>query len=206
VYPCGRDTAGWWSGNAGFYWADGVWIPYIWQGEWFNSCGCGATGCYLCRPRCAAYLPGPVASVSEVVVDGSIVAAWRVFDQQWLVRTDGECWPLCQDFNASTLTFKVTYKQGVVVPDVILDAAGVLACEYAKACLGMECQLPSRVVNIARQGVTVSLQDIDTLLEEGFTGITSVDQIIRQANPHRLPGRTRVFSFDTQVARQVTSP
>lgn len=207
VYPCGRDTAGDWFGNAGYFWSDGVFVPYIWQGEWFNAaCGCGLSNCWLCKPRCAVYLPGPVASVASVIIDGATIAAaaWRVLDEQWLVRTDGECWPLCQDYNAVDLSFQVTYSRGITVPPVVLDAAGVVACEYAKACLGQECQLPSRVVNIARQGVTVSLQDIDTLLRDGFTGISTVDQVIRQINPNRLTSQTRLFSFDVPVARTVT--
>jgi hypothetical protein len=86
-----------------------------------------------------------------------------------------------------------------------MSAAKTLAGEYAKACLGQDCQLPSRVVNIARQGVTVSLQDIDTLLRDGFTGIVTVDQVIHQLNPHSLKSRTRLYSPDVQNARVITS-
>lgn len=207
VYPCGRDGYG--EGGAwGYWWNDGVFIPYIWNGQWFNAvCGCGGIGCLSCRPRCAAYLPGPVLSVSEVIVDGETISEdeYRVYDQQWLTRVgEHDCWPACQDYNAETLKFQVTYTRGTEVPQIVLDQAAVIACEYAKACLGQECALPSRVVNIARQGVTVSLQDIDALLRDGFTGITTVDQVIRQFNPGLLKGRTRLYSPDVPVARMIT--
>jgi hypothetical protein len=211
VYPCGRDCSG--DGAWGWWWDFGTWVPYIWQGQWFNACGCGTPGCHACKPKCAAYLPGPVSSIVQVTLNGEIMdpAEYRVYDQQWLTRLptseeDGHpCWPRCQDYNDVQLAFEVIYNRGTPVPAALRLAAGTLAGEYAKACLGQECQLPSRVVNIARQGVTVNLTDIDTLLRDGFTGITSVDQIIAALNPHRLKGRTRLFSYDTQVARMITS-
>lgn len=206
VYPCGRDG---WDGGAGawgYWWNDGVFVPYIWQGQWYNAICCGGIGCYSCRPRCGALLPGPVLSVATVIVDGATIdpSEYRVYDQQWLTRLGNECWPACQDYNNENLKFAVTYTRGTAVPAIVLDQAGVLACEYAKACLGLECQLPSRVVNIARQGVTVSLQSIDEVLENGFTGITSVDQVIAKINPGRLKGRTRLYSPDIPVARMIT--
>lgn len=208
VYPCGRDG---WDGGAGawgYWWNDGVFVPYIWQGQWYNATCCGGVGCYTCRPRCSALLPGPVLNVATVIVDGATIdpSEYRVWDQQWLTRIGDECWPACQNYNAETadLRFAVTYTRGTEVPQVALDAAATIACEYAKACLGQECQLPSRVVNIARQGVTVSLQDIDALLRDGFTGITTVDMVIRQLNPGLLKGRTRLYSPDIPVARVIT--
>lgn len=212
VYPCGRDCSGGeWGGAWGYWWSDGAFVPYIFAGQWYNAvCGCDGIGCYACRPKGAAYLPGPVQEVVSVIVDGTTIdpANYRVWDQQWLTRIhddDGtEHWPACQDYNARDLKFEVTYIRGSAIPQVVLDAAGVVACEYAKACLGQDCQLPSRVINVARDGVTVSMQDVDQLLQFGLTGITAVDQIIVQVNPNRLRGRTRLYSPDVQVARMIT--
>lgn len=209
VYPCGRDCYGdaW-----GFWWSDGVFVPYIFNGQWFNAvCGCDGIGCFACKPKGAAYLPGPVQEVVSVIVDGTTIdpSTYRVWDQQWLTRItdsngDTDHWPICQDYNKQDLKFQVTYIRGTPIPQVVLDAAAILACEYAKACLGLECQLPSRVVNIAREGVTVTLQSIEELLRSGLTGVTAVDQIIVQVNPHRLRSRTRLYSPDVPVARVIT--
>jgi hypothetical protein len=168
---------------------------------------------------CQVFLPGPVAAVLSVEVDGEVVDpnTYRVDNGIWLVRTrtqaededqDPPCWPMFQNYNfdSGEHTFFVTYQQGQAVPQPLLRAAGELACEYAKACLGLPCRLPSRVTSIARQGVTITASDIDALLDRGLTGITTVDQLIRSYNPGGLWVRTRVSSPDTEIIRETTWP
>lgn len=206
VRPCGRH----WSNTDTGLWTldpqDGHWTPYIMDGQW-NNCLCGTSPC-CCEPSCQVRLPGPVLEVTEVLVDGVAVAdsAWRVDNRQWLVRTDGDCWPDCSDMDVDSGTglFQVTYLRGKAVPPPLAVAAGTLACEFAKACLGSACRLPQRVTTIARQGVTVQLVDVDRLLDRGLTGITEVDQVITALNPNGLKGRPRLYSPDIDSVRQVT--
>jgi hypothetical protein len=157
------------------------------------------------------WLPGPVASipVTGVSVDGDIVSvdAWRVDDGHWLVRTDGECWPDCQDYsvdNGADNTFQVTYYKGLAVPSILERAAGELACEWIKACQGAACRLPQRVQSVVRQGVTISMVDVDTILRQGWTGVDTVDQVIAQFNPYGLRSRMKISSPDDPVTRIVT--
>lgn len=206
VRPCGR-SCGSCGGGAGWYWSDGTWVPYIFNGVWRNCYGgCGAGWC-TCEPWCQVYLPTPVASIPATGVsqDGEIVPvdAWRVDNGQWLVRTDGECWPFCQDYNADSGegVFSVTYYQGLPVPSPLQRAAGELACEYAKACTGAECRLPSRIQSLTRQGMTVSMVDVDMLLEKGLTGITTVDQLIRTFNPYGLTSQMKISSPEIDTVR-----
>ena len=209
VRPCGRECG---NCGSGWYWTDGTWQPYIFNGEWFNCvCGAGSAGCCTCAPRCQVYLPGPVASIpiTGVSVDGEVVSAdsYRVDNGMWLVRTDGDCWPECQDYNVDNgevNTFQVTYNVGLPVPSILANAAGELACEWAKSCAGQPCRLPQRVQSIVRQGVTISMVDVDTLLGKGWTGITTVDQVIAMFNPYGLKSRMRVSSPDAPVSRIVT--
>jgi hypothetical protein len=219
VRPCGKYCGG--SGTMGYIWNDGLfspWTPYILNGQWRNCyCGCGSgsgPGCCSCEPDCQVYLPGPVASIAEVTQDGILVpaSAYRVDDGKWLVRTDGECWPECQDysvdaglnvFNDNTMT--VTYSRGEPVPQALLDAAGTLACEFAKACTGGPCRLPGRLSTIARQGVQLTFQNIDFLTANMFTGIPEVDQIIKAFNPYGLARPMRLYSPDLPVTRQTTT-
>jgi len=146
--------------------------------------------------------------VSGVSVDGEIIPvdSWRVDDGHWLVRTDGECWPDCQDYNVDegAGSFSVTYFKGLAVPSVVLRAAGELACEWAKSCMGQPCRLPQRIQSIVRQGVTISMVDIDTLLARGLTGVDTVDQIIAQINPYGLRSAMRISSPDQPAIRIVT--
>ena len=135
--------------------------------------------------------------------------AWRVDNGQWLVRTDGDCWPQCQDFDtdAGDTFFQVTYFKGIPVPSVLAQAAGELACEWAKSCLGAPCRLPQRVTSLSRQGVSVSLPDVSQLLEHGLTGVPTVDQLIRSFNPYGLTSAMGIASPDWPPStRTVTFP
>ena len=210
IRPCGRTQE---PRLSGWYWSEGTWAPYIFNGVWRNCAGCNASyGCCPCEPRCQVWLPAPVHSIpaTGITQDGVIVPvdAWEVQDGEWLVRTDGDCWPVCQNYNVATTevdTFEVTFYRGKEVPSVLLRAAGELACEYAKSCIGAACRLPQRMTSVSRQGVSVSLADVDMMLNKGFTGITTVDQVIRSFNPYSLPSRMGIASPDWPPSARVTT-
>lgn len=180
----------------------GPWmIPWIDAGVWRN-CGC-AGGC-SCSAPCEIAIPGPVAAIDEVRVDGVILdpSAYRLDSLrgiQVLVRTDGECWPDCQDMAADIDepgTFAVTYQRGRNVPRAGQLAAGELAGEFAKACQGGDCALPQQLASLSRNGVEVQVVNPTDVLENGLTGIANVDLWIRAVNPYRKPARSRVGSPD----------
>jgi hypothetical protein len=209
VRPCGRQCNDCPSGWA--YDGYGSWQPYVWNGVWKN-CVCGGLAC-SCDPACQVYLPGPVHSITSVQLGGETLpatGAYFVLDQQWLVRSDTTaCWPLCADQNlqpGDPNVFEVTYLRGREVPVALAQATSTLACEYAKACMGQVCRLPSRVASIARQGVTISMVDIAEILKNGLTGLWELDQLIMAYNPYGMKGRTRFYSPDLQEPRQVTWP
>jgi hypothetical protein len=203
--------------NKGFsnfgYWFDGGWMPFIWNGQWYNSplgCGCSGFCCCGTRPFTEVWLPGPVAGISQVVVGGLIVdpSAYRVDDAQWLVRQDGNTWPVLQDYNVaagSLNSWEVTLFRGTPVPPSLSTAAGVLACEFLKACAGGECRLPGYVQSIIRTGVEVQMVSLADALKLGFTGLAEVDMVIRSFNPNGLTHRLRLYSPDTQVNRITTT-
>lgn len=218
VRPCGRQCSNCPSGW--FYdWDGGTWAPYIWNGEWRN-CWCGGNGpggCCTCDPDCQVYLPGPVQSIVSVRVDGASLPVsgasgfnYFVLDQQWLIRTDTtECWPLCADQNlgpGDPNAFEVTYLRGLPVPDILADAVGIFACEYAKACAGIDCRLPARIQNISRQGISISVASIEEVLKNGLTGLWEVDQVIMHVNPFGVKHRPRFYSPDLPEGRQISWP
>jgi hypothetical protein len=218
VRPCGRYCSELGSGGLGtygYFWSEGTWLPYIFNGEWRNCwCGCnGSPGCCGCNVDCQVYLEGPVNNIISVTVDGETIDpnTYRVDNGVWLVRTHDEstsdCWPMFQNFNKSSGegTFIVTYQKGLAVPGPLQRAAGELACEFAKACTGADCRLPSRASSISRQGVSISQVSVDLLLEKGLTGITTVDQIIRTYNPYGLTSPMRVVSPDFPERTRVTT-
>jgi hypothetical protein len=215
--PCGDGCHGggymtypvYMDGNAGA--SGATWIPFIDAGGTWRNCAC--LGACTCKARCEVWLPGPVASVSEVVVDGVIVppTAYRIDNGNILVRQDGECWPKCQDFNLSAVdpdtenTFVVTYQRGVPVPVAGQVAAGMMACDFAKSCT-TGCKLPGNLASLTRQGVEVTVADPTEDVNAGLTGIPFVDQWIRSVNPNRLSSRSRVSSLDINLPREVTTP
>lgn len=150
---------------------------------------CHVHGC--CCVRSAVDLPGPVVSVSEVVIFGEVLdpSTYQVEDYRYLVRLDG-VWP--QEVT-------VTYVQGFPPPAGAGMVVMELACEIAKAmCNDSDCRLPQRIASKTRQGITVNFPEF----EEGRTGLPMVDMWIVAARSPRQP--PRVFSPDLPVHREIT--
>ena len=179
---------------------------YIQNGVWHNA-GCRGINC--CGATCEVQLPRTV-SITSVSVDGATVSptAYRVDNGSLLVRTDGACWPQCQDFDASTGTgvFSIVGVFGRVVPQEALDAAALLACEIGKAAAGQPCRLPQRMQSLSRQGVTVQFPAVNSYLDRGLTGLNEVDQLVVQFNPARLAQAPQVLSMDQSPIRMTTWP
>ena len=214
VRPCRRDCE---DCPTGWYWSYGQWVPYIAGGVWRN-CWCGfGPGCGSCNASCQAWLPGPVESVTEVVLNGAIVDpnTYRLDKADgayWLVRnrpdeTSDDCWPDCQNFDHTTGeddTWYVTYDKGLPVPASLTTAAGTLALEWARGCVGATCRLPGRLQNLTRQGISVSMVPLDQLYKYNLTGLPEVDQIIVALNPNGIKGRPRISSVE--LSKRVRYP
>jgi hypothetical protein len=212
VRPCRTECAGdgietfWGRGPYPYLSGGGSWVPMLVAGKWFNvSCGgCGLISGCTCGPdkSYSIELPGPIASINEVNVDGQTVdpVAYRVDNSRWLIRTDGGTWPWCQDFSLPTGeagTWDVDYMRGLAVPEGGQLAAGRLACELAKAnCGDSSCQLPKRLQSITRQGVTVAMIDSMEDVDKGRTGIWLIDSWVSSVNMPVHQGGS-VYSVDT---------
>lgn len=162
--------------------------PFLFAGRWFNA-GCSVACCG--QSACAVVLRGPVHSVDEVLVGEETIPAssYRVdvTGGVWLlVRTDGQCWPVCQTVTAEsgeTGAFSVTYGQGRALPIALQVATAMLACEYASALAGGPCKLPAKMTRLSRQGVEVELEPPEP--DDGKTGIREVDAVVASLNPGR---------------------
>jgi hypothetical protein len=186
VRPCAGCTGndlprltGWRPFNPVRY-ADG-WVNNGCCGDcWRDSCACDARG-YPTLP-----LPNrPVSGVTQVWLDGvDLTADVRIDEYGYLVRTDGEGWPCCQNMLGDPTVvgddgWEIEYQFGVTPPPEGKFAAAVLACELAKSCVpNSGCRLPTGVSQVTRQGVTVSFERVVSIAAgEGF-GIPEIDMFI----------------------------
>lgn len=206
--PCRDDC-----GGGGFYddfgppWTAQYWPqPALIGGLWFNlTCGSCSSGCSCSRVP-EVRLPAPVYDITEVVIDGTVLAssAYRLDNNRLLVRTDGGDWPRCNDLSADSGagTWSVTARFGEPLPDGAELAMGQLACEIAKAADGGDCKLPAGLQQLVRQGVTISYPDVGELLRNGRTGLYLVDMFVATWNPAGLRQRSRVYRVDAPTVRK----
>jgi hypothetical protein len=166
--------------------------------------GCGCSAACQCSPSQIA-LPGPVQSVTSVQIDGvTLNPTDYLLQGNYLVRASPNEWPASQNLAlplGQADTWAVTYVVGAPLPAALLNAAGEYACEVAKAMTGGQCQLPNRVQQVTRQGVTVEYVDTSDYLDKGLTGLSNVDAVIKALNPHGLPAPLRVLSPDVPQLR-----
>lgn len=168
---------------------DGAWTNFACALHGLHPCGCSSAA--------VLRLPGEVAQVDEVWLNGQVFTDWRLLGDGSMVRTDAGTWPLTQDLTQppdGDSAFAVTYVPGIVPSSAGLAAAGMLAYEYVKACTGDKCRLPSSVTAIVRQGV--SMDFAEGLFVNGVTGLREVDAYIMSVNPRHAHRPTTVWSPD----------
>jgi hypothetical protein len=100
---------------------------------------------------------------------------------------------------------EVTYTYGTPPPTAGKAAARILAIELVKLYEGDDtCALPQRVTSVTRQGVTYTILDNQSFIDEMKTGIYTIDLFLKTVNPDKAKARARVFSPDTNRARRIT--
>jgi hypothetical protein len=189
-----------------------------WRNWWgVHSCGRPPERAGGCGPLSELTLGAyPLRSIVEVKIDGEVIdpATYRIDDHRWLVRVDqtGIGFPCCQaldrDPETEVGTFRVQFEWGQAPPRSGVIAASVLAIELAKSVSGNPCNLPQRVLNLQTQGVSYTLLDPLTFLDNGQTGLYLVDLFLAAANPKKLRRRPSVISpdFRRPVRRTNTTP
>lgn len=148
-------------------------------------------------------LPGPASAVTEVqTVDGAGVvtvvapAAYRL-DGNFLVRVDGNDWPVTQDLRANdgqANTWHVKYSRGNAVPAAGQTAAYLLAVQVLAALNGSKaCTLPYNTTTVSRGGVTINR---DALKGAKTTGVEAADRWLDAVNPQGLAQPPAIWTPD----------
>jgi hypothetical protein len=175
-----------------------------------------ASSCGRCRDNCSCgevpevLLPARVNSVVQIKVDGAplVTGSYRLDNNRIVVRTDGQRWPRCNNLvldDTHAGTWSITALWGLDVPAAAGPAVGQMACEIARAMMGQDCQLPANVTQLVRQGVTITMPNIQDLLAEGRTGLNLVDWFLAAVNPNSLTQRARTYSVDHRPVRRAGS-
>lgn len=186
------------TGPANSY-VSGTWAPQWWT--WFAGwgfCDCDwelGNGC-SCRPLSRVALGAyPVHSITSVMLDGELLVEgtdYQLVEDQWLERAPGHWWPVCQNVWAPATepgTFEVVFRYGQAPPTAGITVAALYGLEIARGLCGVECNLPSRVASVLRQGTTVTFTDPSDLARNGQTGVPLVDTWIGAVNGGRRPHR-----------------
>lgn len=205
IRPCKRSC---WGGSwpfSGNWWEVGTTYPTpaLIAGNWHNLvCGTCGNDC-SCTSVEQIILPGPVAEIIAVKVDGFTLpsSAYRLDNWRNLVRIDGGTWPHCNNLNLADTevgTWSVTLQYGEPIPISARMAVGELAHQLILACMGDDCCiLPYRIAQLARQGVTISFPDIDNLISGNRIGLQFVDMFLEAFNPSGLRSRSQVYLVDS---------
>ncbi|WP_328434586.1 hypothetical protein [Streptomyces sp. NBC_00425] len=214
VRPCRKSCMDGMPSYAVLWQSTGPWIPYIDSyGQWRNASVCGCRSDCSCGELCEVYLAGPVHDVQEVTIGGDVIPpeAYRVDNNGMLVRTDGECWPDCQDMGApagAENTFVVRYRYGLPLDESATAAVSELVCHLLKGCGGGSCGCKSNrnMTRVSRQGVDYEWADPTVIYSEGRTGLPLVDMWLNMVNPYRLSSPSRVYSPDFKRPRFTSWP
>lgn len=202
--PCRTDcgpspnSGAWWSGVG---WPTDSWSAYarsLFEFWWAADCG-RCSGCCSCNEADTLRLPERAQSIQSVIVDGVELveeANWLFYNNELLVRTDGEQWPMCQDWTVpvtGTGAWSVSATFGLPVPTSGQFAVAELAREYALWCSGEECMIPATAKSVTRQGVTFSIPETT---EDDLANLPMVSKFLYTFNPLGIRDRARAWNPD----------
>lgn len=201
--PCARvqDWEHEYTSGAGIRPAHGM-TPTLYGGRWHNL-ACSGGSCQS-DGLSSVRLPGPVAAVLEVEVEGEVLSADSyAVEGDRVKRALGLPWPR-QDLQrplGEPGTWSVLYYRGIAPPAGAGTMVAILAKElYLQATGAKGCRLPKNWQSVTRQGVSVQRANQADLLQHG-TGLPEVDLWVKALNPHGVSGPSRVASVDTLGGR-----
>lgn len=189
-----------------------AWPPQQGRGDWpyhrsWGRCGCWADRGHLeildgyvhhhsAQGVYAIQLPrSPITNITAVTIDGVAFTQYEMHRNGWIERTDGQAWDVCSG------TTSITYQFGEPPPRGGKQATIELAYELGREQVGdADCRLPTNVVSITRQGVTIQRQSATEFQQLYRTGIPSVDRWLAAVNPESRPTHGRVWSPDLPSA------
>lgn len=133
----------------------------------------------------------PIRSVDSIFIGSSLLdsSQYSIRNRAYLVRKGNARW-MFDGINE----VEVSYTYGATPPEAGRAAAVRFANELILAEKGdARCSLPLRVSSITRQNVSMTVLDPQEFLDNGKTGIYSVDLFIKAYNPDGARKKTKLF-------------
>lgn len=169
----------------------------FWNGMW---CGCHVGDNYVQASSCGSTPAislgyAPIQEVTAVTIDGVVLdpALYTVVDGEYLLRTDGQLWPCCQQRQlplGQPGTWSVALRYGPPVPALGNLATRALARFLLSLCPDGNCSVASQATSLTRQGMVVEMADPALVFTDGHTGIPEVNAFVDAYNPNQLQQRS----------------
>lgn len=188
------DTA-WWgsrmrglgimSSSTGYTFWNGAPLGCACHGDnYVQSSSCGST------PAISLGL-APIVAVTSVTLNGVVLdpSHYTVVDGEYLLRTDGQLWPCCQQRQLALGqpgTWGVALTYGQAVPFLGNLATRALTRFFLSLCPDGDCAPPSQAVSLSRQGMVVEMADPGLVFTDGHTGLPEVNAFLDAYNPNGL--------------------
>lgn len=173
--------------------SNGTYTPALIDGQMYNlPSRAGQIGLSMVTGDRKLYLRHtPIRSVESVKVGGLLIdpTLYSIRNKAYLVRNGNARWVF-----DGTNEIEVEYTYGAVPPSAGIAAAKRFANELLLAEMGSDkCSLPLRVTSINRQNVSMTIMDPQEFLDNGKTGIYSVDLFIKAYSPDGARKKTKLF-------------
>lgn len=146
----------------------------------------------------------PVRNVASVVIEDEpdYVLEWTLESKHRIRIKNRLSYRKCGRARAVS----VTYTYGSPPPLQLQTAIDVLAGELQLAYdQDGACRLPDHVTSITRQGVSMTVVDPESFVDNGLTGISEVDDAIRLFNMSRAKRPARVYGTVTPPPRRTNT-
>lgn len=171
--------------------------PMFIDGQPYNvnpscTCSCGITHTIRLREQPVRWINGvwvngePLDATQYILLDNSVVA----------LLGSAACGSSC---------VKISYVYGTGLPQEAKSVAATFAIEFLRDWSGRPCQLPRRVKNIDRDGVSMVFDPQD-FLADGRVGLYEVDLFLHAVNPTKSAKPSKIFSPDIGRAHRINIP
>jgi len=162
-------------------------------------------------------LQAPVLAIHEVLLNGQPLAPtdYTLYNRRDLVLTiatesgegTGNAWPWEQVLAIPATqpgTAQIDYSWGIDPPEIGRMACAELAIQLGLAFTGAnDCRLPTRVLTVATEGVSVAVGDALTYIREKLTGLPICDMWIQAENPQKAQRRSMFAGPNTYLNHTV---